>query len=235
MFLVLGCRSAQLPKDITVYQSKVLTIKQVSPHVYQHVSLLQTNTFGRVECNGIVVVDEGEAIVFDTPANDSSSVELLAFTETQLKAKVKVVVPTHFHADCLGSLAVFHTKGIPSVAHNPTIQLAAANKVTLPQQGFTDRLELKVGRKKVVAHFLGEGHTKDNIVAYFPEEQVLFGGCLIKEMGASKGNLEDANVQAWPQTVTKLKQTYPKTKVLIPGHGQAGGMELSDYTIQLFK
>nr|WP_240935922.1 hypothetical protein [Hymenobacter sp. HDW8] len=105
----------------------------------------------------------------------------------------------------------------------------------LPQQGFTDRLVLRVGRQDVIAHFLGEGHTRDNIVAYFPAEQVLFGGCLIKEVGAAKGNLDDANVPAWPQTVTRLRQTYPATKVLIPGHGQAGGMELSDYTIHLFQ
>ena len=64
---------------------------------------------------------------------------------------------------------------------------------------------------------------------------MLFGGCLIKELGAGKGNLEDANVAAWPQTVATLQQAYPATRVLIPGHGKAGGLELSDYTIQLFK
>ena len=40
--------------------------------------------------------------------------------------------------------------------------------------------------------YFGEGHTKDNIMGYFTEDQALFGGCLIKKVGASKGYLGDA-------------------------------------------
>ncbi len=63
----------------------------------------------------------------------------------------------------------------------------------------------------------------------------MFGGCLIKESGAGKGNLEDANTTDWSLTVTKLKEKYPTTKTVIPGHGKSGGTELLDYTIQLFQ
>lgn len=230
--LLASCRAA--PPAPLAYQSETLLLLQVSPHVYQHTSFLETDSFGRVACNGMVIVQDGEALVFDTPATTSASRELLAVIERQLKATVKAVVPTHFHADCLAGLREFHQRGIPSYAHQPTIQLAAAQHVVLPQQGFAERLVLRVGGQEVIAHFLGEGHTRDNIVAYFPAEQVLFGGCLIKEMGAGKGNLDDANVPAWPQTVARLQHTYPATKVLIPGHGQAGGLALAAYTIHLF-
>lgn len=235
LWMMTGCRSAGPNLAFVPYHSATLAIQQVSPRVYQHISFLKTNSFGRVACNGIIVVDEGEAIVFDTPATDSSTIELLHYIEHELKATVKAVVPTHFHADCLAGLTEFHHRNIPSYALKSTIALAAVTNATVPQHGFEQRLALRVGQQEVIAHFLGEGHTKDNIVAYFPAEQVLFGGCLIKELGAGKGYLEDANVSAWPQTVAKLKQTYPKTRVLIPGHGQAGGLELSDYTMQLFK
>lgn len=83
--------------------------------------------------------------------------------------------------------------------------------------------------------FFGEGHTKDNVVGYFPEAEAIFGGCLIKESGAGKGNLEDANVAAWSATVKKLKRSYPRAKTVIPGHGKSGGRELLDYTIKLFE
>lgn len=233
--LIAGCRSSGPDQNPVPYHSATLSIQRVSPHVYQHTSFLETKSFGKVPCNGIVIVDAGEAIVFDTPATSSATMELIAYTEKELKATIKAVVPTHFHADCLAGLAEFHHRNIPSYALNTTIQLAAGSKATVPQKGFEERLALRVGRKDVVARFLGEGHTKDNIVAYFPAEQVLFGGCLIKEVGAGKGNLEDANVSAWPLTVARLRQTYPDTRLLIPGHGKAGGLELSDYTIQLFK
>lgn len=63
----------------------------------------------------------------------------------------------------------------------------------------------------------------------------MFGGCLIKEINASKGYLGDANVQAWAATVKKVKKAYPNVKTVIPGHGEIGGKELLDYTITLFK
>src|SRR5690606_29001726 len=111
---------------------------------------------------------------------------------------IKAVVSTHFHADCLGGLEEFHKRSIPSYAHNATIAFATEKKLSIPINGFEHLLELKVGDKSVIAEFVGEGHTKDNIIGYFPAENVLFGGCLIKEIGAGKGNLEDANILAWP-------------------------------------
>lgn len=62
-----------------------------------------------------------------------------------------------------------------------------------------------------------------------------FGGCLIKELQATKGYLGDANVGECSGTVEKVKQHYPHVKIVIPGHGEIGGMDLLDYTIKLFK
>lgn len=46
--------------------------------------------------------------------------------------------------------------------------------------------------------------------------------------------MEDANVAAWAETIRKIKAKYTQTLVVIPGHGNAGGMELIDYTAKLF-
>jgi metallo-beta-lactamase class B len=92
-----------------------------------------------------------------------------------------------------------------------------------------------VGNEKIIAKFFGEGHTKDNIVGYFPSENVLFGGCLIKELNANKGYLGDATLADWSNTVQKIKKEYPKVKIVVPGHGDYGNAKLLDYTIHLFK
>ena len=63
----------------------------------------------------------------------------------------------------------------------------------------------------------------------------MFGGCLIKEVGVGKGNLEEANAEKWSETVTEVKKKYPNAKKIIPGHGKIGGIELLDYTIKLFE
>jgi metallo-beta-lactamase class B len=62
----------------------------------------------------------------------------------------------------------------------------------------------------------------------------MFGGCLIKELGASKGFLGDANVPAWSETVSKIQASYPQVKHVVPGHGAAGNAKLLEYTRQLF-
>jgi metallo-beta-lactamase class B len=94
---------------------------------------------------------------------------------------------------------------------------------------------LKLGNAQITARFFGEGHTKDNVVGYFPAENIMFGGCLIKELEASKGYLGDANEAAWPGTVEKVRKVYPNAKTIVPGHGEYGDKKLLDYTIELFK
>jgi metallo-beta-lactamase class B len=84
-----------------------------------------------------------------------------------------------------------------------------------------------------VADF-GPSHTVDNIVARIPSKKILFGGCMVKSQNARNlGNVADADEESWPGTLKKVKQTYPKAKVVIPGQGRPGGMELIDHTIEL--
>ncbi|WP_373511097.1 subclass B1 metallo-beta-lactamase [Persicitalea sp.] len=217
------------------YESENLIVKKLSDHVYQHISYLQTESFGKVACNGMIVVNGKEAIVFDTPTDDAGARELIDYLTDTLHSKLNGVVATHFHADCIGGLAPFHEKGIPSYAENRTLVLLKDKEVAKPQNGFDNSLALKVGNQKVYAQFIGEGHTKDNITGYFPADRTMFGGCLVKEVGAGKGNLEDANVAAWPETIRQIKVKYPEVKTIIPGHGKVGGTELLDFTMMLFE
>ena len=222
-------------KPVERYHTPDLIVTQISENAFVHVSQLKTNDFGKVDCNGLIVRNSNEAIVFDTPTNNKSAEELIDFVEQKLHSKIKAVIPTHFHADCLGGLESFHLHKIPSYSNNKTIELGTINKVTLPQNGFNDSLQLKVGNAVVLVQFLGEGHTKDNVVGYFPSEAILFGGCLIKEKQATKGYVGDANIAQWSATVEKVKQHFPQVKKVIPGHGQIGGIDLLDYTIALFR
>ncbi|MCF0074422.1 subclass B1 metallo-beta-lactamase [Dyadobacter sp. CY261] len=211
-----------------------LIIQKVSDHVYNHITYLKTQSFGKVACNGMIVFDGNEAVIFDTPVDDATSEKVIRWVEDSLHCKVKAVVATHFHEDCVGGLKAFHDHGIASYATNKTIAFDKEHKFPVPQKGFDNKLDLKVGNKAVVAAFYGEGHTRDNVIGYFPSEKVMFGGCLIKELNATKGNLADANEEAWPATVTKIKAQYTDVKFVIPGHGKIGDAALLDYTVKLF-
>lgn len=217
------------------YTSQTLEVHKIAEQVYQHLSFLETQSFGKVPCNGMVVIDQQEAIIFDTPTTDQASLELIDWVEKSLGCKVKAVVATHFHEDCLGGLQAFQQRGVHTYASHRTIALAKANHTAVPAYSFDTELYLEVGNEKVQVLYPGKGHTHDNVVGYFPKAEAMFGGCLIKELGAGKGNLADADTVAWSQTVAELKASYPRVKYVIPGHGKVGGPELLDYTIRLFE
>lgn len=217
-----------------VYQSDSLVITQLTENIYRHTSFFYSKDFGKVPCNGMIIKDNNEVLLFDTPATYNESKTLIKWIKNELKAKINGVVATHFHEDCVGGLEAFKENKIPSFARNATIAYTKAKHFPVPETGFERDTVITVGSKKAEARFFGEGHTKDNIVGYFPDEKVLFGGCLIKEINAGKGNLNDANVSDWAETVRKIKKEYPDVQIVIPGHGETGNKQLLDYTINLF-
>jgi metallo-beta-lactamase class B len=223
-------------KEIVI--SEGLSVIKLTDHVYQHISTLSTNDFGIVKCNGLIFISDDEAAIGDTPTSDEFSKQLIDWIAKNFpRVKIKAIIVNHFHGDCLAGLQAFHRAGIKSYAHELTATLLKAKNdtVNLPQHSFSNTLEIKIGNKKVINHYPGEAHTRDNIVTWIPSEHTIFGGCMVKSMNAGKGNLADANVQSWSNTIRKVKSLCPTAKLVVPGHGDAGGMELLDYTIKLFE
>lgn len=108
----------------------------------------------------MIVIDEGEALVFDTRANDEASEELIPGLENEQKVTVKAVLATHFYKDCVGGLNEFHANGIPSYGSQKTITLAKAAGDPVPENGFGKELILEVGDLEVIGKFFGEDHTR---------------------------------------------------------------------------
>lgn len=215
--------------------SEDLEIIPLSDKSFIHVSYVTYPSFGRVACNGLLYINQNEATVMDTPPNDEISEQLLDWIAEKFPdTKVTTVVVNHFHGDCLGGLNAFHAAGAKSYASRLTCTLAKEDGAVVPQIAFDKKMKIKVGDQEVICDSPGEAHTRDNIVTWIPEEKILFGGCMVKSVNAEKGNLADANVDAWPETIRKVKNKYKKAELIIPGHGEAGGIELLDYTIQLF-
>lgn len=232
LILVQGITWAQTSPP--AYESEQLKIIPINEKVLIHESYLQTDSWGKVGCNGMLFIDGSEAIVFDTPTDNKGAEELIEWLNER-QVTIKAVVATHFHEDCLGGINAFHAAGISSFANAKTISLLEENNATVfPQKSFNGKLRLKIGKQKVHLFHPGEGHTSDNVVGYIPTEETLFGGCLIKSMNASKGYLGDANVEAWSATVAGIKKKWPDLRMVIPGHGKSGGTELLDYTMDLF-
>ncbi len=233
-FLLFFFITLDLPGQI-VYHTENLIIHQLTGSVFIHETFLDTDDYGKVSCNGMVVLNNGEAVIADTPSENTAAVELIKWLEDEMKVKIKAVVVNHHHIDCLGSLALFHQENIPSYSSSVTAKLAAEDGYEVPQNTFKDVLELRVGKLSIVNQFFGPAHAPGNIISCVKEEGVIFGGCMIKSLNAGKGNLADADIEAWSETLRKTKQAFPSTKYVIPGHGKSGGMNLIDYTIKMFE
>lgn len=216
--------------------SEDLKIIKLSEHTYQHISYLQTESWGKVACNGMIIIDDSEALIFDTPA-DNESAKLLIEHLISNGVKIIGIVPTHFHEDCVGGLSEFKKEEIPIYISNRTLAILEKDDQYIGYEflTFENELTLNIADNAVNIEYSGAGHTVDNVTAYYQKDESIFGGCLVKEVGATKGNLADADVKEWSNIVSKVKHKYPNAKVVIPGHGNAGGIELLNYTIELFE
>ena len=201
-----------------------------------HISYLQLENWGKVGANGLLLVKDGKALMIDSPWNDSQTEELYKWVKDSLNAVVTTFIPSHWHEDCMGGLAYLQTRKVDSYTNQMTIDIAKEKKLPVPQHGFKESLKLDFQNIPVECYYLGGGHSTDNIVVWLPSEDILFGGCCVKDMTSnSLGNLADADVKAWPTTIKKMINKFPDIKTVVPGHGATGGTELILHTLQLLE
>jgi len=112
-----------------------------------------------------------------------------------------------------------------------TIELAKLNGMPIPQNGFIGFLELNFGINKIHCHYFGGAHTADNIVIWLPSEKILFGGCMIRDINSTGlGNIADAKVDEWLPTIQKVIENFGDVEIVVPGHGNIGGIDLLEHT-----
>ena len=207
---------------------------KLSEHAYVHVSYAEIPPFGRVASNGLIFIDGGEVFLFDTPVTDSQTKELVSWLKDSLKLKIVGFVPNHWHSDCMGGLAYLQSLHVKSYANQKTIDIARSKHLPVPDYGFKDSLQLKLGNKPIKCYYFGAAHTLDNIVVWIPSEKILFPGCMIKSMDSKNlGNTADGDLAAYPGTIDKLIKKFPSAKIVIPGHGDVGRVELIIHTKEL--
>jgi len=211
-----------------------LEVVQLTPNVYQHISCAEFQGIGRFASNGMILTDGDKAFLFDTPPTELLTKQLVEWITQTLKLKIVGFVPNHWHIDCMGGLGYLQSIGVESYANQMTIDIAKAKNLPVPANGFKDSLILNPGKHEIFCFYPGAGHSMDNIVAWIPSEKVLFAGCMVKEINAKGlGNTVDGDLTIYPQTIEKVLQKFPDVKIVIPGHGAAGGIELIRHTKEL--
>ena len=232
---ILLTRSAMgAPAYDTIRITPDLELVRISDHTLIHISFSEMPGFGRVGSNGVVFYDASEAVLFDTPADDDLTQQLVEWLRDSLGLKFTAFVPNHWHADCMGGLGYLKSRKIRSYANTLTQQIAREKKLPVPDTGFTDSLILRLGRKEIRCHFPGAAHSTDNIVIWIPSEKILFPGCICKSSDAGNlGNTADGDLAAYSATVEWIINKFQDASTIIPGHGAPGGPELLTHTLSL--
>lgn len=214
--------------------SSDIELVKLSDNAYIHISYAMMGTFGRVASNGLIYINGNKVLLFDTPANDSLTMILVSYLKNSLKIDIEGFVPNHWHSDCMGGLGYLKSIGVKSYASQKTIEIAKSKGLPVPAQGFVDSLTINLEGKSINCYYFGAAHSLDNIVVWIPSEKILFAGCMAKELRSQGlGNTVDGDVNEWPKTIDKVIKKFPTAKIVIPGHGQFGGLDLLLHTKEL--
>lgn len=201
---------AQYQIDVTRYSESI--------YIYQSYFTYQGSKTG---ANAVVYAGKDSVIIIDTPWDNDQTEQLLRWVETELKKPVAYFIITHAHLDRIGGIEVLKEKGIVSYGSEKTAEEALKRKYSAPDKLFENDTTFRLKRAQVEVFYPGPGHTVDNVVVYFPQEKVLYGGCFLKSSKAPDlGNLEDADVAAWPASLKRVQERFAKATLIIPGHGE---------------
>ncbi len=214
---------AVLVSPLILHAQYSIKTTKVDSNVYIYTSYGDAGNYKNVDANAVVLVSGNEAILFDTPWDSAQAEQLISWVSDSLHKKITLSVITHAHADRIGSIGTMHRHGIPTYSHYLTAQEAVKRDYPRPNNIFYGNdTTFRCGNIEVVAYYPGAGHTIDNIVLYIPSKKFLYGGCFIKSgFSTDIGNIADADVAAWPQSLAKMKNRFKKTgfDMVIPGHG----------------
>jgi metallo-beta-lactamase class B len=231
VFPFVASAKASAPTD-TVRIGKYIKIHALTDHIHRYICSNYD-----VPSNGLIYIDNHEAIMIDAPNGAGITDSLLNWISISKRARVKAVVVTHWHAqDRMGGILAVKQRHIPSYCFEQTAAIATQKGLPYPDHTFQDSITLKAGNRSLFCWFPGAGHTKDNIVVWFPKEKLLYGGCFVKDMSAQNlGYTNDADAKAWPQSIQKTLKKFPDMVTVVPGHYNYGNRDLLLHTLQLLK
>lgn len=225
------CSSAFAQCKDTISVRDDIQLIHLRDSFFIHVTTDTIDGFGVVSSNGLLVIRSGKALMIDTPMDEAKTRVLLGFLRDSMHTVVSVFIPGHWHKDCVGGLAELHRRNVFSMANKLTVEECRKRNLEIPVASFNDYLNWSFCDVPVECFYPGAGHSLDNIVIYFPEQKILFGGCLLKSMESTGiGNIADADVHAWPKTLENVQKKFPNAETIIPGHGSVGSFELIEHT-----
>lgn len=217
------------------FSAQAVEYKQLGQKTWMYTSMYIADDGSEIPSNGVIVLSARKAIVIDAPHQHADMHAIADWIEQQNR-RLAYVVPQHWHADSTGSLETAIARGAKVMMLKKTHEILAENGRNIQARTFDARFKLTMDRTTLELMHFGEGHSSDSLIAWVEGDNVLVGGCLIKSYESNTlGFTGDANLSAYPHTLTHIKSLYPETRIVTPGHGAPGNLGLIDHTLKLIQ
>lgn len=184
--------------------------------------------------NAMYLITKKGVVLFDVPWQKTQYQSLMDTIQKRHNLPIIAVFATHSHDDRAGDLSFYNNKGIKTYATAKTNELLKKEGKATSSEITKTGKPYHIGGEEFIVDFLGEGHTADNVVVWFPKYNILDGGCLVKSRTATDlGYTKEANLKQWSQTMAKLKSKYGGATMVVPGHDEWKGGGHVEHTLDL--
>lgn len=215
--------------------SNALQISQIAGDFYVFTTYQDFNGV-KVGANGSYLVTNEGAVIFDPPWDKTQTQPLLEHIKAKHNKDVLMSFSTHFHEDRTNGIEFLKSKGVKTYTTTKTDELSKKNGYERAEFLLEKDTKFAVGQYKFQTFYPGEGHSPDNIVIWFPKEKILHGGCFVKSAEAKGiGNLSDANLGEWANSVKKVQKKFKNPKYIIPGHDGWQSLDALNHTLKLIE
>lgn len=229
-----------------------LWVRSIAPSAW-----VVTQEFAHNANTLVVRMSDGTVVFCSSPFDSNTTRVLVSWVQKTLQPTRMMAINTHWHLDGTGGNAAYHEAGVTTLASKQTVALATARGERLRDSAAEDLaadlaasvratpivpaiqtfdeaqgITLTLGDQRVAVVYPGAAHSQDNVVVYFPRQQLLFGGCALK-VGNSIGYLGDASLATW-ETALGVMRGFG-ARVVVPGHGETGGPEIIENTLRLVR
>lgn len=186
--------------------------------------------------NGMYVVTDNGVILIDSPWDTTQVLSLLDSIQKRHHKKVIMCIATHYHADRTGGFDILANAGVSTWSSALTHTYCGKHNEKKATNTFLKDTIFVVGGMVMETFYPGPGHTSDNIVIWFKDDKILYGGCLIKSTDSKTlGNLADADVFSWKKSLKNIDKKYPKPSIIIPGHEDWSSPHSLKHTMSLLE
>ena len=238
LFLVLSVLFQSAAQAQSVQKPK-LTVTPLNDRVYVHTTYgiyqnaaVPSNGLIIRTADGVVLVDTG----WDSEGNTDNTEQLLRWIADSLRQPVRLCIVTHAHADRVGGIRELRRAGIWVISTPLTAQKAVQSGYDAPEGILPNDTTFTIGQEPIRCYFPGEGHTRDNIVVWLPKPRILHGGCFVKSVAAfGMGNIADANLAEWGNSVRRVVDRFGTANVVVPGHEEWGDTKALEHTLRLLE